>query len=74
MWGAGESREKVYVSTDTYVTYSMTDKTGAVHNRRTGPFGEEAATAFAREIARRESISAVVVEIWSCTERRAVTA
>ncbi len=60
---------------DHYVVYVVTDKIGgAIHNRRTGPFGEDTAAAFAKDLARRDSISEVVVETWSCTERREVRA
>lgn len=58
---------------DHYVTYSVTEKqTGVVHNRRTGPFGEDTADANAKDLARRENISHVVVETWAMVSSREV--
>ncbi len=54
------------MTSDHYVVYCFNALTGEKFPRRTGPFGEEAATAFAREVARKSNISAVVIEKWSC--------
>lgn len=57
---------------DHYVTYTAQLVNGEKHPRRTGPFGAEPAEAFAREIARRDNISSVAIEVWTCSERREV--
>ncbi len=59
---------------DHYVTYSARLVNGEIHPRRTGPLGEEAASALARELARKESISQVCVETWRMAECREVKA
>lgn len=57
-----------------WCTYVATLINGEKHPRRTGPFGEEAATALAREVSRRPQISEVYIEKWTCTERTEVRA
>jgi hypothetical protein len=60
--------------TDHYVTYTAQLVNGEKHPRRTGPLGEEAANALARELARKDSISRVVVEVWRMAEAKEVKA
>ncbi len=51
------------------VTYVSKMIDNSRHPRRVEHLGEEAASALARELARKESISDVVVERWECVSR-----
>ncbi len=65
-----DDAERLEGVNDHYVCYCVTDKIGgAIHNRRTGPFGEDTAAAFAKDLARREQISSVAIERWAMVER-----
>lgn len=54
------------------VTYTARMVNGEQHPRRVDHLGEEAANALARDLARRDNVSCVVVERWECVERKAV--
>ncbi len=57
---------------DYQVSYVSTMIDGSKHNRRVEHLGEEAASALARELSRRESIESVVVERWEMVSKSEV--
>ena len=58
---------------DFYVRYVAADKLGGKFPRRTGPFGESAASALASELSRKANVTDVVVERWGLLSSREVS-
>ncbi len=56
------------MTTVAFVTYLFQS-----NPRRVGPMPEEAAQAFAKEIARRKDVTAVRLEEWMCVKTKEVT-